>query len=174
MRLLLFGAALVLTLAIVAPAPAALTRSATSATPLRTVAPQGLTLAWPAKGTLTDGFGPRWGRQHRGLDIGILRSLRLTAAESGVVRQTGYLRGFEGYGNVVVLDVGRGFRLLYAHLSRVDVKRGDLLERGDRVGLAGCTGSCTGTHLHFEVHKRGRAVNPLPLLRRYNPEPKGG
>ena len=166
MRLLLACATALLALSIAAPAPAALTKSMRTARVAVKVAPAALELAWPAKGTLTDGFGPRWGRQHRGIDIGILTSLRLTAATGGVVRQAGYMRGYEGYGNVVILDVGRGTTLMYAHLSRIDVRRGDLVEKGQRLGLAGCTGSCTGTHLHFEVHQKGRAVNPLPFLHR--------
>ena len=146
MRLLLCGALTLLALAFIAPAPAALTestRGGLAAKPARPAQPEPLALAWPAKGRITDDFGPRWGRQHRGIDIGVLRSLRLVAAEDGVVRKTGYLRGYEGYGQVVLLDVGRGFRLLYAHLSRVDVRRGERVEAGERLGLAGCTGSCT-------------------------------
>ena len=144
-------------------APAAIARVDVVQTPS-----PALKLDWPAQGTLTDEFGPRWGRLHAGIDIGILQSLRLEAATGGVVRKTGYIRGYEGYGNVVVLDAGNGYRLLYAHLSRVYAKPGQLVERGDLLGLAGCTGSCTGTHLHLEVHKNGRALDPLRFMRRYN------
>ena len=65
-----------------------------------------LALEWPADGTVTDGYGPRWGRMHLGLDIGILSSLDVTAAAAGTVTESGYLAGYEGYGNVVVVDVG--------------------------------------------------------------------
>ena len=123
-----------------------------------------LHLAWPAAGTITDGFGPRWGRQHSGLDIGILRTAEVTAAAAGRVVATGYLVGYEGYGNVVLVDVGEGFATLYAHLSRADVYRGNRVERGDPIGLAGCTGWCTGTHLHFELHRGGRPIDPRPFL----------
>jgi murein DD-endopeptidase MepM/ murein hydrolase activator NlpD len=133
-----------------------------------------LRLAWPAMGKITDGFGPRWGRRHKGIDIGILSSLRVAAASSGVVRRTGYLPGYEGYGQVVLVDAGRGYRMLYAHLSRIAVHRGQHVRAGQRLGMAGCTGSCTGTHLHFEVHKRGRAIDPMRFLPRYNHHPKGG
>ena len=121
-------------------------------------------LAWPASGTLTDGFGYRWGRPHTGLDIGILRSLDVRAAASGLVVQTGYLTGFEGYGNVVLVDVDEGVRLLYAHLSGVYVATGQWVSEGAILGEAGCTGSCTGTHLHFELHLEGVPVDPLPYL----------
>jgi murein DD-endopeptidase MepM/ murein hydrolase activator NlpD len=129
--------------------------------------PEGvLALQAPARGTLTDGFGPRWGRMHLGIDIGILRSLDLKAAAAGTVEKTGWLTGYSGYGQVVVIDVGGGYETMYAHLSRIDVKAGEALSAGDHVGLAGCTGSCTGTHLHFELHDHGTPVDPMPFLAR--------
>jgi murein DD-endopeptidase MepM/ murein hydrolase activator NlpD len=124
-----------------------------------------LVLATPAVGTLTDGFGARWGRLHSGLDIGILRSLDVVAAAPGTVTAAGYLAGYEGYGNVVIVDLGAGQESLYAHLSRVAVKLGQRVEAGQRLGVAGCTGSCTGTHLHFELRVDGEPVDPLPLMR---------
>ena len=123
-----------------------------------------LHLGWPAEGTITDGFGPRWGRMHTGIDIGILRAPDVRAAAPGQVVSTGYLVGYEGYGHVVLVDVGEGYATLYAHLSRADVYRGNRVERGDPLGLAGCTGSCTGTHLHFELHRGGRPIDPRPFL----------
>ena len=123
-----------------------------------------LILGTPAIGSLTDGFGPRWGRLHAGLDIGILRDLKVTAAAGGIVTATGYLPGYDGYGNVVTVDLGGGQENLYAHLSRVDVRPGERVESGQLLGLAGCTGSCTGTHLHFELRVDGKPVDPLPLM----------
>lgn len=125
-----------------------------------------LVLETPADGTLTDGFGPRWGRLHAGLDIGILRSLHVRAAAAGSVVETGWLGGYGGYGQVVRVDLGHGYSTLYAHLSRVDVKPGTWVSAGDVLGLAGCTGSCTGTHLHFELHEGGKPVDPAPFLSR--------
>jgi murein DD-endopeptidase MepM/ murein hydrolase activator NlpD len=122
------------------------------------------TLAWPADGTVTDGFGYRWGRTHLGIDIGILRSLDVVAAEDGFVTAVGDLTGYEGYGTVVLVDAGDGRSMLYAHLARADVRPGDWVVAGQRLGLAGCTGSCTGTHLHFELRRNGRPVDPLPFL----------
>jgi murein DD-endopeptidase MepM/ murein hydrolase activator NlpD len=124
-----------------------------------------LALDWPAAGTVTDGYGPRWGRMHVGIDIGILNSLDVTAAASGTVMQTGYLPGYEGYGNVVLVDVGDGYSTLYAHLSAADVALGKWVDAGTRVGTAGCTGSCTGTHLHFELRRDDVPVDPAPFLR---------
>jgi murein DD-endopeptidase MepM/ murein hydrolase activator NlpD len=133
--------------------------------PLPTPEPPPFALEWPAVGELTDEFGPRWGRLHAGIDIGILRKLRVVAAADGRVSAAGYLPGYAGYGLVVVVDHRDGHETLYAHLSRVDVRQGEWVRGGRPLGLAGCTGSCTGTHLHFELHKRGRAVDPLLLLR---------
>src|SRR5688572_16066572 len=121
-------------------------------------------LAWPADGTVTDGFGPRWGRMHLGVDIGILRSLDVRAAASGTVAEVGYLTGFEGYGNVVIVDFGDGYSGLYAHLTSASVTPGEWLDAGDSVGVAGCTGSCTGTHLHFELRRDGTPIDPSPYL----------
>jgi murein DD-endopeptidase MepM/ murein hydrolase activator NlpD len=124
-----------------------------------------LTLEWPAAGTMTDGFGPRWGRMHLGIDVGILTSLDVHAATSGTVAQVGWLTGYEGYGNIVIVDAGGGYSVLYAHLSEAHVVPGQWLDTGDPVGLAGCTGSCTGTHLHFELRQDGVPIDPAPYLR---------
>ena len=125
---------------------------------------QPLTLEWPAAGTMTDGFGPRWGRMHLGIDVGILASLEVRAATSGTVTNSGWLTGYEGYGNVVMVDAGRGYSVVYAHLSESHVVPGQWLAAGDPIGLAGCTGSCTGTHLHFELRLGGVPVDPAPYL----------
>jgi murein DD-endopeptidase MepM/ murein hydrolase activator NlpD len=123
-----------------------------------------LHIVWPADGTVTDGFGFRCGRLHSGLDIGILRDLEVVAAASGLVTQTGYLAGFEGYGNVVVVEVDAGLEMLYAHLAHADVVPGQWVPAGATIGVAGCTGSCTGTHLHFEVRRDGVPFDPLLVL----------
>jgi murein DD-endopeptidase MepM/ murein hydrolase activator NlpD len=86
----------------------------------------------------------------------------------------GYTTGFEGYGNIVLVDIGSGFEALSAHLSTVDVKPGDVVFVGQRLGEAGCTGWCTGTHLHFEVRQDGTAIDPAPLLPATIPAPEGG
>ena len=124
-----------------------------------------LALDWPASGTVTDGYGPRWGRMHLGLDIGILNALEVRAAAAGTVTETGYLTGYEGYGNVVLVDVGDGYSTLYAHLSSPHVARGQWVDAGTTIGTAGCTGSCTGTHLHFELRRDGIPLDPAPFMR---------
>jgi murein DD-endopeptidase MepM/ murein hydrolase activator NlpD len=123
-----------------------------------------LALARPADGTITDGYGPRWGRMHLGIDFGILQSLEVRAAASGTVTAAGWLNGYEGYGNVVKVDVGGGYSVLYAHLARSYVVPGQWLTVGDLIGEAGCTGSCTGTHLHFELRLDDVPIDPAPFL----------
>jgi murein DD-endopeptidase MepM/ murein hydrolase activator NlpD len=115
---------------------------------------------------MTSPFGRDGYRWHPGLDIGILRSPTVRAASPGRVVRTGYLPGYEGYGNVVLIDLGDRYTALYAHLAQPLVRAGQALVRGERVGIAGCTGWCTGRHLHFELRYRNRAVNPTLLFAR--------
>ena len=122
--------------------------------------------SWPAQGTVTTPFGSA----HPGIDIGILRSRAVRAAQPGEVIAVGWPRGYEGYGNIVEIADGRGFTSLYAHLAGWRVRLGEQIAQGQRLGTAGCTGWCTGTHLHFEMRLRGRPVNPL-LFRRVRPRP---
>lgn len=133
-----------------------------------------LSLDWPASGLVTRGFGWDGAELHKGIDIGSLRSLDVRAAALGVVESVGYVTGFEGYGNIVLVDIGGGFETLYAHLSQVTVEPGDVVFPGRLLGLAGCTGYCTGTHLHFELRADGTAVDPAPLLPATFPAPEGG
>jgi murein DD-endopeptidase MepM/ murein hydrolase activator NlpD len=110
---------------------------------------------------VTSPFGYDAGRRHPGIDIGILRSLAVRSAERGRVVAVGQRYGYEGYGNVVQVAVGDGFTALYAHLAGWRVRVGQMVEAGQRIGTAGCTGWCSGTHLHFELRFHGRPVDPL-------------
>jgi murein DD-endopeptidase MepM/ murein hydrolase activator NlpD len=122
-------------------------------------------LLWPADGPLTSPFGPRPEGFHPGIDIGSLRDLTVRAAVGGRVLTVGEAAGYDGYGNVVVMSIGGGFTTIYAHLSRPLVTPGAEVRAGQVVGLAGCTGWCTGTHLHFELRDAaGIAMNPLSLF----------
>ena len=119
-----------------------------------------LDFSWPAEGTITTPFTP----YHHGLDIGMLRSLDVRAAAPGTVVSVGYATGFEGYGNVVLIQVTPDVVTLYAHLSSYRVRPGETVARGELLGIAGCTGYCTGVHLHFEVRQNGVAVDPRKFL----------
>lgn len=153
-RTLLTRSALVVLLTFLVVAPVASARVDSAAR---------LQMVWPAQGTVTSGFGSRGGR-HDGIDIGMLRTLRLRAVTAGVVKQTGYVPGYSGYGKVVLLDLPGPYSALYAHLSNVGVRKGQKLRKGQRLGRAGCTGSCSGTHLHFELKRSGVSVNPMRFL----------
>jgi murein DD-endopeptidase MepM/ murein hydrolase activator NlpD len=123
-----------------------------------------LVFRWPADGVVTSPYGQDGGRWHPGIDIGILNSLQVRAAASGLVTQIGFVRGFDGYGNVVVVQHGDGYSTLYAHLSRPLVRVGDYVGQGQLIAEAGCTGWCTGTHLHFELRHRGVPIDPTFLI----------
>ena len=127
--------------------------------------PTQLAFVWPAQGTITSPFGNDNGRWHPGLDIGTLRSLTIRAAASGVVTSVGTPPGYAGYGNVVTVRMARGFEALYAHLSSWHVRVGTHVTADEPIAVAGCTGWCTGTHLHFELRENGSPVSPLLFLR---------
>jgi murein DD-endopeptidase MepM/ murein hydrolase activator NlpD len=118
----------------------------------------------PADGIVTSQYGQDGARWHPGIDIGILRSLEVHAAASGLVTQIGLLRGFDGYGSVVLLQHGDGYSTLYAHLSKPLVRVGEYVGQGQLIGQAGCTGWCTGTHLHFELRHRNVPIDPSLLI----------
>lgn len=121
-----------------------------------------LSLDWPVSGELGDGFGPRGGAFHAGLDFVVAAGTPVATARAGRVVWAGP-RG--SFGNTVVVAHGRGVRTLYAHLSRVDVGLLDEVAGGALIGAVGSTGRSTGPHLHFEVRVRGAAVDPLGALR---------
>ncbi|MEM9543709.1 MAG: peptidoglycan DD-metalloendopeptidase family protein [Cyanobacteria bacterium P01_E01_bin.42] len=120
---------------------------------------------WPTRGTLTSGYGPRWGRMHRGIDIAAPTGTPIYAAAAGEVVSAGWNSG--GYGNLVDIRHPDGSLTRYAHNSKVLVRKGDRVEQGQKISLMGSTGFSTGPHLHFEIHPAGRgAVNPMAFLPR--------
>jgi murein DD-endopeptidase MepM/ murein hydrolase activator NlpD len=120
---------------------------------------------WPAKGVLTSGYGRRWGRMHKGIDIAAPIGTPIFAAAPGVVVSAGWNSG--GYGNLVELQHPDGSLTLYAHNHRILVRRGQEVAQGQQISEMGSTGRSTGPHLHFEVHPYGRgAVNPIAYLPR--------
>ena len=116
---------------------------------------------WPARGVVTSRFGARWRRHHTGVDIAAPRGTPIHAARDGRVVRAGW---YAGYGLVVVLDHGDGMETWYGHASAVLVRVGQEVRRGQVVARVGCTGACTGPHVHFEVRVRGEPVNPLRYL----------
>ncbi|MGB7444080.1 MAG: peptidoglycan DD-metalloendopeptidase family protein [Coleofasciculaceae cyanobacterium] len=120
---------------------------------------------WPAKGVLTSGYGRRWGRMHKGIDIAAPIGTPIMAAAPGVVVTAGWNSG--GYGKLVEIKHPDGSLTLYAHNNRILVRRGQEVAQGQQISEMGSTGYSTGPHLHFEVHPSGRgAVNPVAYLPR--------
>ncbi|MFF5185244.1 M23 family metallopeptidase [Streptomyces sp. NPDC000345] len=110
--------------------------------------------------------GTHWARRHTGQDFAVPAGTPVLAVGPGTVRAT---TCGDGFGNQVVIRHPDGYFTQYAHLSRIDVRRGDRVAPGTRIGLSGATGNVTGPHLHFEVRitpYMGSAVAPLPWLRR--------
>lgn len=117
-------------------------------------------LSWPAGGYISSGFGQRWGRLHKGIDIAGGGSV--LAADNGRVT----FAGWDGdYGKAVIIDHGNGMETLYGHMSVINVKVGEVVSQGKKIGVKGSTGDSTGVHLHFEVHVNGKLQNPMRYLR---------
>jgi len=117
--------------------------------------------SWPLSGGLANGFGPRGDRFHSGIDIPASTGSLVVAAAPGRVAFAAQAGG--GWGRLVSI-AHRGFRTLYAHLSRIHVRVGQRVRAGSPIGRVGASGRATGPHLHFELRVRGAAVDPLPAL----------
>ncbi len=121
----------------------------------------------PVRGILTSGFGTRSDPLthgpglHQGVDIAAAAGQPVMAAADGLVMLAG---ATGGYGEAVYLAHGFGVSTRYGHLSEIDVKPGQRVHRGDRIGRVGSTGRSTGAHLHYEVRLDGNAVNPLAYI----------
>lgn len=110
----------------------------------------------PVAGQITQGFGP----QNHGIDIAAPEGTPIKAAREGKVT----VYSDNAYGNYVLIDHGGGWQTLYAHCSVVGVKTGQHVFEGDVIAKAGSTGNSTGPHLHFEIRKDGKAVDPMRYL----------
>ncbi len=120
-------------------------------------------MVWPAQGMLSSGFGWRWGRPHKGIDIAAPIGTPIVAAAAGKVSYAGWNDG--GYGYVVEVEHEDGTMTRYAHNDRILVKDGQQVNQGQQISEMGSTGRSTGPHLHFEVRPRGGdAVNPMAFL----------
>ncbi len=116
---------------------------------------------FPFKGPITSGFVWRDSAFHRGIDVDLNRGDTVRSAFTGMVRFAA-MQG--GYGNVVIIRHYNGLETVYAHLWRIKVKPGDIVNSGQLIGLGGNTGHTTGMHLHFETRFRGVAINPACLI----------
>lgn len=113
----------------------------------------------------TSGYGMRWGRMHNGTDFAAPHGTSIHATADGVVTHAGWL---SGYGRLVKIRHEFGIETRYAHLSKLFVKVGQKVSRGDKIAAMGNTGRSTGTHLHYEVRVDGKAVNPMIYIKAAN------
>ncbi len=115
---------------------------------------------WPAAGRITQGYS----FYHKAFDIANKSGGPILAADSGTVVIAGWVDN-SGYGNRVMIDHGNGYVTLYGHMSVVQVRPGQRVNRGDVLGQMGSTGRSTGTHLHFEIRSGGGLLNPGNFLK---------
>lgn len=124
-------------------------------------------MALPSTGYISSPYGWRShpllgrGRLHTGIDFAAGFGSTIRAADSGTIIYSGW---YGGYGKTVIINHGKGISTLYAHSSRLYVKAGETVKRGQAISAIGSTGLSTGPHLHFEVRKNGRPVNPANYL----------
>ncbi|MES2763066.1 MAG: M23 family metallopeptidase [Bacteroidota bacterium] len=115
----------------------------------------------PRIGQVNSKFGWRDGRMHKGIDINLHKGDAVVAAFDGMVR-IAHVKG--AYGNVVIIRHYNGLETVYAHLSKIKVKPGQVVLAGQLIGLGGSTGRSSGPHLHFEVRFKGQALNPSSII----------
>jgi murein DD-endopeptidase MepM/ murein hydrolase activator NlpD len=120
---------------------------------------------WPVDATATSGFGMRFlGLRpdiHRGIDLDVPTGTPVHAMATGRIRFAGTMSGF---GSVIWIDHAAGLLSIYAHLSQISVRPGTSVRAGDLIGLSGASGQVTAPHLHFEVWRWGRPVDPVAIL----------
>jgi lipoprotein NlpD len=120
-------------------------------------------LIWPVQGRLSNLFEEAEGKRHQGVDIVSPVGTPIKAASSGKVIYSG--NTIRGYGNLIILRHPEDYVTVYAHNQVNLVEEGVWVERGQVIGKVGTTGRTTGAHLHFEIRKNNRAVDPLPYLK---------
>jgi len=122
-----------------------------------------LNFIWPVEGKLTDVFSDTESKRHQGIDIPSPLGTPIKASSSGTVIYSS--NTIKGYGNLIVLRHSEEFVTVYAHNQANMVEEASWVERGQIIGKVGQTGRATGPHLHFEIRKNNKAVDPLPYLK---------
>jgi murein DD-endopeptidase MepM/ murein hydrolase activator NlpD len=120
-------------------------------------------LSWPVRGTCVDFFEGEENRKHQGIDIASPLGTPIKAAGGGKVIYSG--NTIRGYGNLIILRHSEDTVTVYAHNQVNLVEEGTMVEKGQIIGKVGQTGNASGPHLHFEVRRGNRAVDPLPFLK---------
>jgi len=112
----------------------------------------------PSSSRISSGFGKRWGRHHDGIDIPARSGSHIVSVDDGVVVYSG--RELGAYGNITVIAHKNGIFSVYAHAKKNYTNKGQKVHRGQVIALVGTTGRSTGPHLHFEVRRNSKALNP--------------
>jgi murein DD-endopeptidase MepM/ murein hydrolase activator NlpD len=119
---------------------------------------------WPVEqriAHISSGFGPRSGGLHQGIDLAAPHGAPVVATADGEVVLAGRKKR---YGRIVVINHGAGYETRYAHLSRISVRVGERVRRGQRIGRVGKSGNASGSHLHYEVRRSDVAIDPSLYL----------
>ncbi len=116
---------------------------------------------WPVEGRISSYYGQRKGGFHYGIDISTRQGREVAASRKGIVSFSGVMRG---YGNVIIIDHQDGFSTVYAHNQTNLVKENQTVEQGETIARVGSTGRAKGCHLHFEIRKGIKTINPLFYL----------
>jgi murein DD-endopeptidase MepM/ murein hydrolase activator NlpD len=120
---------------------------------------------WPTIGNITSYYGNRRRNFHTGIDISAKKGADITSISDGVVITSGNsIDGYRKYGRIIVIDHGNGIQSLYAHNKKNYVKEGQCVKKGDKIGEIGSSGNATGSHVHLEIIKDGKTINPLKYL----------
>ncbi len=129
---------------------------------------QAVPLGAPIPGRITSGYGRRLDpfthkpAIHYGIDIQNKRGTKIVATADGKVIETGYDRG---YGKFIKIDHGNEFNTLFSHAKKICVRKGQIIKRGQIIGLVGNTGRSTGPHLHYEIHFKKKTINPYKYMK---------
>ena len=128
------------------------------------LAAEKMPFAMPVKASFryTSGFGPRWGRVHKGTDMAAPIGTPIYATADGVVIKAGRS---QGYGRLIKVQHEFGIVTYYAHLSAIYVTEGQRVSRGDKIGGMGNSGRSTGSHLHYEIRVNGNAINAMTYIK---------
>jgi murein DD-endopeptidase MepM/ murein hydrolase activator NlpD len=118
--------------------------------------------------TLTSSFGSRKHPvlkkvlNHAGIDLRAKTGTKVVSTKDGVISFAGRA---SGYGKLIIIKHSNGYETRYAHLSKIDVKKGQKVKKNEYIALSGATGRVSGPHLHFEIRKNGKVTNPINYLK---------
>ncbi len=120
-----------------------------------------INMSWPAKGTISSGYGKRHGKMHHGIDITRDNGKNVFAAYPGIIQFSGKNGSL---GRMIIIDHGNGIKTFYAHCSKLFAMKNSKVRKGQLIAKMGSSGKSFGVHLHFEIRIKGNSENPLKYL----------